>query len=100
MAMLGVARAVSDEHLSREILKIVARLLRNPAPKIATRDHGRYDNVRWPENAKRNRTSEKTVSMCRGNQVVIGSSVGLVMIIELDSFVGQKPNAHSNAPAS
>jgi hypothetical protein len=36
--------------------------------------------VRWPENAKRNRTSEKTISPCRGNQVVIGSSVGLVSI--------------------
>lgn len=32
---IGVARAVSDERLSREILKTVARLLRNPAPKVA-----------------------------------------------------------------
>jgi TetR/AcrR family transcriptional regulator, transcriptional repressor for nem operon len=38
---IGVARAVSDEHLSREILKTVARLLRNLAPKVAHRDHGR-----------------------------------------------------------
>jgi len=37
-------------------------------------------SVRWPENAKRNRTSEKTISPWRGNQVVIGSSVGLVSI--------------------
>jgi hypothetical protein len=37
-------------------------------------------SVRWPENAKWNRTSEKTISLCRGNQVVIGSSVGLVSI--------------------
>jgi TetR/AcrR family transcriptional repressor of nem operon len=28
---IGVARAVSDEHLSREILKTVAQLLKNPA---------------------------------------------------------------------
>jgi TetR/AcrR family transcriptional repressor of nem operon len=42
-ALIGaitVARAVSDEHLSREILKTVARLLRNPAPKVAHRRHG------------------------------------------------------------
>ena len=32
---IGVARAVSDARLSREILKTVARLLRNPAPKLA-----------------------------------------------------------------
>ena len=32
---IGVARAVSDERLSREILKTVARLLRNPTPKVA-----------------------------------------------------------------
>jgi TetR/AcrR family transcriptional repressor of nem operon len=38
---IGVARAVSDKHLSREILKTVARLLRNPAPKAAHRHHGR-----------------------------------------------------------
>jgi TetR/AcrR family transcriptional repressor of nem operon len=38
---IGVARAISDEHLSREILKTVARLLRNPAPKVAHRHHGR-----------------------------------------------------------
>jgi TetR/AcrR family transcriptional repressor of nem operon len=38
---IGVARAVSDEQLSREILKAVARLLRNPAPKFAPRHHGR-----------------------------------------------------------
>jgi hypothetical protein len=37
-------------------------------------------SVRWPENAKWNRTSEKTISPCRGNQVVIGSSVGLASI--------------------
>ena len=34
---IGVARAVSDEQLSREILKTVARFLRNPAPKVAPR---------------------------------------------------------------
>jgi len=38
---IGVARAVSDEQLSREILKAVARLLRNPAPKFAPSHHGR-----------------------------------------------------------
>jgi TetR/AcrR family transcriptional regulator, transcriptional repressor for nem operon len=38
---IGVARAVSDQHLSREILKTVARLLRNLAPEVAHRHHGR-----------------------------------------------------------
>ena len=38
---IGVARAVLDEQLSREILKTVARLLRNPAPRVAHRHHGR-----------------------------------------------------------
>ena len=38
---IGVARAISDEHLSREILKTVARLLRNPAPRVAHRRHER-----------------------------------------------------------
>jgi TetR/AcrR family transcriptional regulator, transcriptional repressor for nem operon len=38
---IGVARAVSGEQLSREILKTVARLLRNPAPKVAHRHLGR-----------------------------------------------------------
>jgi TetR/AcrR family transcriptional repressor of nem operon len=38
---IGVARVVSDEYLSREILKTVARLLTNPAPKVAMRHHGR-----------------------------------------------------------
>jgi TetR/AcrR family transcriptional repressor of nem operon len=32
---IGVARAVSDEHLSREILKTVAQLLKNPTHKVA-----------------------------------------------------------------
>jgi len=30
VGVIGVARAVSDEHLSREILKTVAQLLKNP----------------------------------------------------------------------
>jgi TetR/AcrR family transcriptional repressor of nem operon len=38
---ITMARAASDEQLSREILKTVARLLRNPAPKVAHRHHGR-----------------------------------------------------------
>ena len=38
---IGVARAVSDERLSREILKTVARLLRNTAPRLAHRHHER-----------------------------------------------------------
>lgn len=38
---IGVARAVSDQRLSREILKTVARLLRNPAPEVAHRHLGR-----------------------------------------------------------
>ena len=38
---IGVARAVSDQQLSGEILKTVAQLLRNPAPKVAHRHHGR-----------------------------------------------------------
>jgi len=38
---ITVARAVSDERLSREILKTVAQLLRNPTPKVAHRYHGR-----------------------------------------------------------
>ena len=38
---IGVARAVSDEHLSREILKTVSRLLRNSAPEVAHRHHRR-----------------------------------------------------------
>lgn len=32
---IGVARAASDEHLSREILKTLAWLLRNPAPRAS-----------------------------------------------------------------
>ena len=36
---IGMARAVSDEHLSLEILKTVARLLRNAAPKVTHRHH-------------------------------------------------------------
>jgi len=38
---IALARAVSDEQLSREILKTVARLLKSPAPKVASRHHGR-----------------------------------------------------------
>ena len=38
---IAVARAVSDEQLSREILKTVAQLLKSPAPKVASRHHGR-----------------------------------------------------------
>jgi TetR/AcrR family transcriptional repressor of nem operon len=38
---ISISRAVSDKKLSREILKTVARLLRNPAPKLAPRHHGR-----------------------------------------------------------
>jgi TetR/AcrR family transcriptional repressor of nem operon len=36
---ISVSRAVSDEKLSREILKTVAQLLKNPAPKVAARHH-------------------------------------------------------------
>jgi TetR/AcrR family transcriptional repressor of nem operon len=38
---IAVARAVSDEQLSREILKTLAQLLKSPAPKVASRHHGR-----------------------------------------------------------
>jgi TetR/AcrR family transcriptional regulator, transcriptional repressor for nem operon len=38
---ISLARAVSDEQLSREILKTVAQLLSNPAPRSATRHHQR-----------------------------------------------------------
>jgi TetR/AcrR family transcriptional regulator, transcriptional repressor for nem operon len=38
---VATARAVSDEQLSREILKTVAQLLKNPAPKVAPRHRGR-----------------------------------------------------------
>jgi TetR/AcrR family transcriptional regulator, transcriptional repressor for nem operon len=45
---IGVARAVSDEQLSREILKTAARLLRNPTSKVAPRHPGRirYSDTR------------------------------------------------------
>ena len=38
---ISMARAVSDEQLSREILKTVAQLLRNPAAKVVPRQHTR-----------------------------------------------------------
>jgi TetR/AcrR family transcriptional repressor of nem operon len=38
---IATARAVSDEQLSREILKTVAQFLKSPAPKVASRHHGR-----------------------------------------------------------
>jgi TetR/AcrR family transcriptional regulator, transcriptional repressor for nem operon len=38
---ISLARAVSDEQLSREILKSVARLLKNLTPRVAPRHHGR-----------------------------------------------------------
>ena len=38
---ISMARAVSDEQLSREILKTVAELLRKPAARITPRPHAR-----------------------------------------------------------